>query len=218
MVFKLTSISLAIVIRSSFGLLGLASLMAMSISVEADTQLPVRWSSGANLWTTTSRGFEKFLESGEITDRGLKSAISQSGLSADEIRVGMTKSYKVDISSVTRFLYTKEGIKFLENKSSSYSPYWEANKTAVVALRSAIIADSLDGTISSKGILEKLPVDFRFSKTCRNNDESKVFCNNSDCGGAANCNSPLSLYVFIPACVQAGQNATPRTDAFRRYC
>ena len=218
MVFKLTSISLAIVIRSSFGLLGLASLMAMSISVEADTQLPVRWSSGANLWTTTSRGFEKFLESGEITDRGLKSAISQSGLSADEIRVGMTKSYKVDISSVTRFLYTKEGIKFLENKSSSYSPYWEANKTAVVALRSAIIADSLDGTISSKGILEKLPVDFRFSKTCHNNDESKVFCNNSDCGGAANCNSLLSLYVFIPACVQAGQNATPRTDAFRRYC
>ena len=218
MVFKLTPLPLAVVIRSSFGLIGLASLMAMSIPVQADTQHPVRWGSGAKVWTTNLKDFEKFLASGETTDRALKSAIYKSGLSADEIRAGMTKSYEVDVSSVTRFLYTKEGIKFLENKTSSYSPYWEANKTAVVALRSAIIADSVDGTISSQGILEKLPVAFRFSKTCSNNDRSKTFCTNSDCGEGPSCNSLLSLYMFMPACVQAGQNVTPRTNTFRRYC
>ena len=48
--------------------------------------------------------------------------------------------------------------------------------TSVVALRSAIIADSIDGEISSAGIMAELPVDFRLADTCGTYDGIQNVC------------------------------------------
>ena len=52
----------------------------------------------------------------------------------------MSKQYKVNVVYVARFLYSKKGYKFLENQTKSYFPYWGMKKTAVQALRSAIVS------------------------------------------------------------------------------
>ena len=68
----------------------------------------------------------------------------------------MTKTYAVDIIGVSRFLYSDDGVKFLKNQIRSL-PLLEDESTSVVALRSAIIADSIDGEISSANIMAELP-------------------------------------------------------------
>ena len=75
--------------------------------------------------------------------------------------------------------------------------------TSVVALRSAIVADSIDGEISSAGIMAELPVDFRLADTCGTYDGIQNVCAPNHCEGDAQWTSLLSWYVFLPACVQA---------------
>ena len=77
------------------------------------------------------------------TNRALVSGINNSGWTAEEIRKGLSKQYKVNVVYVARFLYSKKGYKFLENQTKSYFPYWGMKKTAVQALRSAIVLDSV---------------------------------------------------------------------------
>jgi hypothetical protein len=115
----------------------------------------------------------------------------------------MTKSYSVDIIGVSRFLNSDDGVKFLKDQTASYFPYWRMKKTAVVALRSAIIADSIDGEISSASIMAALPVDFRLADTCGTYTGAQNVCAPDKCEGDAQCTSLLSWYVFLPACVQA---------------
>ena len=141
--------------------------------------------------------------SGDITDRALSSGISNSGWTAEEIQEGMTKTYAVDIIGVSRFLYSNDGVKFLKDQTRSYFPYWTMTPTSVVALRSAIIADSIDGEISSAGIMAELPVDFRLADTCGTYDGTQNVCAPHHCEGDAQCTSLLSWYVFLPACIQA---------------
>ena len=143
-----------------------AALAALAAHAEAGTSLPVRWNTGGAVWTTTSSEFKTFFETGEVTDRALDAGINNSGWTAEEIQEGMTKGYSVDIIGVSRFLYSDDGVKFLKDQTASYFPYWRMKKTAVVALRSAIIADSIDGEISSASIMAALPVDFRLADTC----------------------------------------------------
>jgi len=189
--------------RLAAGLLAGASLAALVAPAEAGTSRPVRWNTGGAMWTTTTPEFKTFFSTGEITDRALNSGISNSGWTADEIQEGMTKTYAVDIIGVHRFLYSDDGVRFLKDQTRSYFPNWKMKSTSVVALRSAIIADSIDGEISSAGILAELPVDFRLADTCGTYDGIQNFCAPNHCEGDAQCTSLLSWYVFLPACVQA---------------
>jgi hypothetical protein len=189
--------------RLAAGILAGASFAALAAPAEAGTQRPVRWNTGGAVWTTSSKDFKTFFETGEVNDRALDAGINNSGWTAEEIQEGMTKGYSVDIVGVSRFLYSDDGVKFLKDQTASYFPYWRMKKTAVVALRSAIIADSIDGEISSASIMAALPVDFRLADTCGTYTGAQNVCAPDKCEGDAQCTSLLSWYVFLPACVQA---------------
>ena len=178
--------------RLAAGLLAGASLAALAVPAEAGTSRPVRWNTGGAVWTTTSSEFKTFFSTGDITDRALSSGISNSGWTAEEIQEGMTKTYAVDIIGVSRFLYSDDGVKFLKDQTRSYLPYWKMKSTSVVALRSAIIADSIDGEISSAGIMAELPVDFRLADTCGTYDGIQNVCAPNHCEGDAQCTSRRS--------------------------
>ena len=209
-------ICLPVFSRLAAGLLAGASLAALAVPAEADTSRPVRWNTGGAVWTTTSSEFKTFFSTGDITDRALSSGISNSGWTAEEIQEGMTKTYAVDIIGVSRFLYSDDGVKFLKDQTRSYFPYWKMKSTSVVALRSAIVADSIDGEISSAGIMAELPVDFRLADTCGTYDGIQNVCAPNHCEGDAQCTSLLSWYVFLPACVQAN-SALPEPAARPAY-
>jgi hypothetical protein len=188
--------------RFAAGALAAASISTLAVAAEAGTKRPVRWVSGGAVWTTKSKAFKKFFKNGEITDRALEAGINNSGWTADEIQQGMTKTYEVDLVGVSRFLYSKDGVKFLKDQTRSYFPYWQKKKTAVVALRSAIILDAADGKISSAGIMKQLPVAFRLNDN-GSSDGAQNVCKSGLDGAQAT--SLLSWYVFLPACVQANQ-------------
>ena len=196
--------------RLAAGLLAGASLAALAAPAKAVT--PVRWNTGGAVWSTSSSAFKTFFESGDITDRALLSGINNSGWTAEEVQEGMTKMYDVDVVGVSRFLYSTDGVKFLKDQTRSYFPYWKMKSTAVVALRSAIILDSADGSLSSAGIMAALPVDFRLADTCNTYDGAQNVCAPDKCEGDAQCTSLLSWYVFLPACVQAN-SALPEPAA-----
>ena len=202
--------------RFAAGALAAASLSTLAVAAEAGTKHPVRWVSGGAVWTTKSKAFKKFFMNGEITDRALEAGINNSGWEADEIQEGMTKTYEVDLVGVSRFLYSKDGVAFLKDQTRSYFPYWQKKKTAVVALRSAIILDAADGKISSAGIMKQLPVAFRLNDN-GSSDGSQNVCKDGLDGAQAT--SLLSWYVFLPACVQANQilpaAPAPRTAPVR---
>ena len=206
--------------RLAAGLLAGASLADLAVPAGAGTKRPVRWNTGGAVWTTTSSEFKAFLSTGDITDRALSSGISNSGWTAEEIQEGMTKTYAVDIIGVSRFLYSNDGVKFLKDQTRSYFPYWTMTPTSVVALRSAIIADSIDGEISSAGIMAELPADFRLADTCGSFDGNQNICAPNHCEGDAQCTSLLSWYVFLPACIQANSalpEPAPRAVAPARH-
>ena len=144
-----------------------------------------------------------------MTDRGLADGISRSGWTAKELQSGLAKSYAVDLVGVSRFLYSNAGVKFLKNQSRSYFPYWTMSAFAVEGLRSAIIADAADGSISAAGIMAKLPTDYRLADTCNTYDGKQNVCAQGKCTTEAQCTSLLSWYVFLPACIQANQQADP---------
>ena len=188
--------------RFAAGALAAASISTLAVAAEAGTKRPVRWVSGGAVWTTKASAFAKFFKDGEITDRALQAGINNAGWTADEIQEGMTKSYDVDLVGVSRFLYSADGVAFLDDQTRSYFPYWQKKKTAVVALRSAIILDAADGEISSAGIMRQLPVDFRLNDN-GTSDGAQNVCKDGLSGDQAT--SLLSWYVFLPACVQANQ-------------
>ena len=188
--------------RLAAGLLAGVSFASLAVPAEAGTSRPVRWNTGGAVRTTSSE-FKTFFSTGDITDRALSSGISSSGWTAEEIQEGMTKTYAVDIIGVSRFLHSDDGVKFLKDQTRSYFPYWKMKSISVVALRSAIVADSIDGEISSAGIMAELPVDFRLADTCGTYDGIQNVCAPNHCEGDAQCTSLLSWYVFLPACVQA---------------
>ena len=131
-----------------------------------------------------------------------QAGINNSGWTVKEIQAAMTKSYGVDLIGVSRFLYSSDGVAFLEDQTKSYSPFWKKQKTAVVALRSAIIRDATDGEISAAGIMKQLPVAFRLNDNGVF-DGSQNVCKYGFNGAQAT--SLRSWYVFLPACVQAKQ-------------
>ncbi len=186
------------------------SATVLPASAAVDNDLPVRWNTGAAVWSTPQSAFDTFLDSGDITDRGLEGGLNRSGWTSDEVKDGMNKTYTVSLVGVSRFLYSDAGVKFLKNATNSYFPYWSMNTYAVQALRSAIIADSVDGSISSAGIMQALPTDFRLADFCNTYTGEQNICAEGRCEpGTAQCTSLLSWYVFLPACIQANQMADP---------
>ena len=185
-----------------------ASVLPASAAVDND--LPVRWNTGGAVWSTNQSAFDTFLKSGDITDRGLEGGLARSGWTSDEVKSGMNKTYAVNLVGVSRFLYSDAGVKFLKNATNSYFPYYSMNTYAVQALRSAIIFDARDGSISSAGIMKALPTDFRLADFCNTYTGSQNICAEGRCqAGTAQCTSLLSWYVFLPACIQANQMADP---------
>ena len=184
------------------------AVLLLSCSWAQAAERPIRWNSGGAVWSTNQQAMKTFLSTGEITDRGLLDGIHLSGWTAAELRAGLTKPYGVDLASVANFLYSDAGVKFLDNQTRSYFPYWTMKRDAVVALRSAIIADAADGSISSAGIMTGLPVDFRLAHTCNTYDGKQNVCDKGRCTTEAQCTSLFSWYVFLPSCVQARQVST----------
>ena len=168
---------------------------------KADTQEPVRWSTGGSVSTTTYNELESFLVDGTVTDRDLQDAIRMSGWTTEELRFGLNKTYAVDLVGVSRFLYSGAGEAFLEDQTRSYIPYWSQKTTAAMALRAAIIADAKDGLISSIGIMKQLPVSFRLSDNGPTDGRQNVCAPDKVIGDQAT--SLLSWYVFLPACIKA---------------
>ena len=182
-----------------------ATLLATAATPAIAGGKTVRWNSGGAVITTTYSDIASFVESGETGNRALNEGIALSGWSSEEIQKGLGKDYKVNVVYVARFLYSKKGVKFLKNQTTSYFPYWGMTKTAVPALRSAIVLDALDGKISSLSIMKNLPTDFRLADTCGTYDGSQNVCAKGKCEGDQQCTSLLSWYVFLPACIQANQ-------------
>lgn len=185
------------------------SLLASGLPAAAATN-PVRWNTGGAVWSTNQGAVDTFVDSGEVTDRGLEGGLNRSGWSREEVRAGLSKSYSVDLVGVSNFLYSDAGVKFLKNATASYFPYASMNTYAVQALRSAIIKDATDGSISAVGIMRGLPVDFRLADFCNTYTGAQNICAEGRCqAGTAQCTSLFSWYVFLPACLQANQLPNP---------
>ena len=173
--------------------------------------IPVRWTSGPGVWSLQPEAIRRFVETGQVSDRSLASAIDRSGWSPEELRLGLAKPYSVDLVALARFLYSSDGLAFLRTQTSGYGPSstqststksTSAKSTyAVEALRSAIIAAAAGGQISALAIMAHLPTDFSTGQGCGR----LGVCAPSKCVGEAQCTSLLSWYVFLPACLQANQ-------------
>jgi hypothetical protein len=190
------------------------ALIAPSVPLSALAATnPVRWNTGAAVWSTNQSAVNTFLKTGDITDRGLAGGLRRSGWTAKEVRDGLLKTYDVDLIGVSRFLYSDNGVKFLKKATASYFPYYSMNTYAVQALRSAIIADAADGSLSAAGIMKALPTDFRLADFCNTYTGAQNICAEGRCKpGTAQCTSLFSWYVFLPACIQANQMLDPVTE------
>jgi len=167
---------------------------------------PIRWNTGGAVWSTSQGAFDTFLRTGEVTDRGLAAGLAGSGWPVDQLRAALVRSYTVDFLAVSRFLNSEAGERFLRRATTSYGPYDRMNTTAVPALRSAILSDAVDGSISSAGILRALPTAFRLADNGNGHTGGQPICAPGHCrSGTAQCTSLLSWYAFLPACIQARQ-------------
>ena len=189
----------------TLAVLGAGGLMAVAPAFAAEN--PVRWTTGGAVWSTQQQAFDTFVDSGDVTDRGLEGGLNRSGWTATEVRAGMAKSYTVDLRAVSRYLNSNAGIDFLKTATLNYYPYRSMGSTSVQALRSAIIKDSVDGSISSIGIMRALPTDFRLAE-----GPQAVGAEGRCKPQTAQCTSLLSWYVFLPARIQASQVPDPFLD------
>ena len=189
----------------AMAVLGTGSLFAVAPGFTAEN--PVRWTTGGAVWSTQQQAFDTFVDRGEVTDRGLQGGLNRSGWTAEEVRAGLAKSYNVDLRAVSRYLYSNAGADFLKTATLNYYPYRSMGSTSVQALRSAIIKDSVDGSISSIGIMRALPTDFRLAE-----GPQAVGAEGRCKPQTAQCTSLLSWYVFLPARIQASQVPDPFLD------
>jgi hypothetical protein len=189
----------------AFAALGAGGLIAVTPAFAAE--YPVRWTTGGAVWSTEQEAFDTFVDTGEVTDRGLEGGLNRSGWTATEVRAGLAKSYTVDLRAVTRYLYSNAGVDFLKTATLNYYPYRSMGTTSVQALRSAIIKDSVDGSISSIGIMRALPTDFRLAE-----GPQAVGAEGRCKPQTGQCTSLLSWYVFLPARIQASQVPDPFLD------
>ena len=145
----------------------------------------------------SAEDISRFVQDGQA-NRNVEQLIERSGWTPDELRAGLQKSYGVKLVSMDLFLRSSTGEKFLSFVTRGYTPR-SVNTSPSKALRSAIIKDASDGSISALGIMEALPVDFSVSGEL------------SICAQQVNVSSQqrtsaLSYYLFLPACLHASQD------------
>jgi len=175
---------------------------------------PIRWNTGGAVWSTSQQAVDGFLATGVVSDRGLAAGLAQSGWPVEELRVALVKPYTVEFTALSRFLYSPEGEAFLREATRSYVPYGGQGSTAVAALRSAILRDGADGSISSVGIMRALPTSFRLADTGPGRNGAQILCARGRCReGTGQCTSLFSWYAFLPACLQARQRPDPLAPA-----
>jgi hypothetical protein len=176
----------------------LLSPMLLSASASAAAKQPIRWVAGGAVWSTSQEAIKTFLDTGAITDRGLQGGLNQSGWTAEQVRAGLNKRYNVDFLRVSNFLYSPAGELYLTEQTRSYIPYWTLRTWSIQALRSAIILDAADGSISGAGIINQLPVDFRIDDSTPFDGKQNVAAQ-ANCKDNAQCTSLFSWFVFLPA-------------------
>ena len=188
------------------GLLGALAAPAMAIPQSPDFQLPgepmfgpsnpeqlrltARAVSGGAVRSNTLLP----LGGSEIIDNPVPGDLKGlSGWDKQELQAQLQKEYPVDVVAVTRYLYSPEGVAFLNDGigERSYVPY-SSQANGIQAVRAAIIADAADGSLSGYGMMAKLPTDQRLQGPMQN-------CVSSLQGEQAT--SLLSWYASTPACV-----------------
>jgi hypothetical protein len=189
----------------AFAVLGAGGLIAVTPAFAAEN--PVRWTTGGAVWSTQQQAFDRFVDTGEVADRGLEGGLKRSGWSATEVQAGLAKSYTVNLRAVTRYLYSNAGVDFLKTATLNNYPYRSMGTTSVQALRSAIIEDSVDGSISSIGIMRSQPTNFRLIEGLQ-----AVGAEGRCKPQTAQCTSLLSWSVFLPARIQTSQVPDPFLD------
>ena len=180
--------------------LAAGAFMALMAAPAACTKHLFGWSTEGAAWISNSPVFLNFLETGHIADRSLLSIIRNSGWTADEIQFGMRKVYSVDVERVARFLNSRKGIDFLSDQTAFYYPSNGARDSAIPALRSAIIKASVGGKLSSVGIMNNLPVDFRLAGEDSSAGGGLVICAPEKVD-KQQATSLLTWYLFLPACI-----------------
>ena len=145
----------------------------------------------------SAEDISRFVNTGQANPN-LEQLIDSSGWTHAELRAGLRKSYGVNLASIDRFLRSGTGEKFLSFVTRGYTPR-SANVNPSTTLRSAIIKDASDGSISALGIMEALPVDFSVSG-------SLSICARQVNVSSQQRTSALSYYLFLPACLRASQH------------
>ncbi|MFO7629666.1 MAG: alpha/beta hydrolase [Prochlorococcaceae cyanobacterium] len=174
---------------------------------------PSRASTGAGVWTTSYAQLLSFLVDGKISDRSLAVLVARSGWSAEPLRRALIKPYSIDLALLAAYLRSREGEQFLSSQVGSYAPF-AAPAKAVEGLRSALLADAADGTLSAAGVMAQLPTDFRLARIAGVASGAMDTCSPQlgalpgeddqiDSGLVSERRtSLLSWYAFLPACLQ----------------
>ena len=181
------------------------SLAAVPPAVVANPQ-PLRLLDGAELWSISDAALRQFVASGTFRDQRLLRLVSRSGWPDAALRTALVKPYAVDVVSMARFLDSPAGLAFLQQQSRAYRPLSDrpgGRDLRIVALRSAILADARDGTISALGIVRRLPVPLALDVS----GAGVQRCSDQPCDDPQQCRSVLSWLVFLPACLQAAAAA-----------
>lgn len=174
-------------------------LVTSGMSPVLAAPVPIRQVGSQSEWSTPATALRQFVSTGEIRDRGLMHLIQHAGWGSDELRIGLTKPYRVDAVAMARYLTSEPGERFLSRHLGSYGPTG-APEAARLAMRSAILAAASDGLISSMDLLANLPTDFSLRHP---GGPAMPVCGHGAAMAGERGRSWLSWLVFLPACLQA---------------
>lgn len=155
---------------------------------------------------------QRFVTSGAISNRRLQQDLARATWPPQELRAALARAYGVKTVALSAFLSSPAGVALLQGAL----PWWSvdlAPALRMAALRSAILADSRDGSIALVSVLERLPLRFSLPQgvgltavTAAPIPPAEASCGCSEeCGG-----SSVAHLAFLVACLQAGANGQGR--------
>ncbi|MFM8526169.1 MAG: alpha/beta hydrolase, partial [Cyanobacteriota bacterium] len=118
---------------------------------------------------------QRFVNTGAVQGRPFLQLLEESGWTAEDLRRALSKVYHVDHLALTRFLTSEPGERFLQRHLGLYGPR-QAPQAALVGLRAAILAASIDGRLSAMDLLAQLPTDFDLHLADRRNATAMPVC------------------------------------------
>lgn len=145
------------------------------------------------------QALQRFVATGAVSNRRLQLDLAAARWSPQELRAAVARSYGLRTTAVAAFLDSAAGRSLLSRQLLWWSPELSP-QVRLAALRSAIVADSQDGSLSLLGVVERLPVAFVLAEGAGSMP--------SGCGCPEACGrSALAHLAFLIACVQAGATA-----------